>query len=105
MPSLLIVGADHLGNILDKLSDFGFDEVHHISGRKCQVVKRGIPENVDFILVLTDYVNHNLSKVIKQKAKEQSLPICFAKRSWCSIYQVLEESRQEIVSTKMGSAC
>jgi flavodoxin I len=49
MPSLLIVDADHLGNILDKLSDFGFDEVHHISGRKCQMVKRGIPENIDFI--------------------------------------------------------
>lgn len=95
MPSLLIIGADHLGTIADKLSDFGFDQIHHITGRKCQTVRRkGIPENIDLVLVLTDYVNHNLSKVIKQKAKEQSLPICFAKRSWCSICQVLEENKQ-----------
>jgi hypothetical protein len=93
MASLMIVGADHLGNIVDKLSKLGFHEVSHITGRKCQMVKKGIPENVDLILVLTDYVNHNLSKVIKQKAKEQSLPIFFAKRSWCSIHQVLMESK------------
>jgi hypothetical protein len=35
MPSLLIVGADHLGNIEDKLSEIGFDEIQHITGRKC----------------------------------------------------------------------
>lgn len=96
MASLLIVGADHLGNITDKLSEIGFHDVSHLSGRKCQSVKKAIPENIDLILVLTDYVNHNLSKVIKQKAKEQSLPIYFAKRSWCSIHQVLSNHLKAI---------
>lgn len=92
--SLMIVGADHLGNIEEKLSEIGFREIHHITGRKPQEVKKDIPEKINLILVLTDYVNHNLSKVIKQKAKDQCLPICFAKRSWSSIHQALSEQKQ-----------
>ncbi|WP_257351022.1 DUF2325 domain-containing protein [Pseudalkalibacillus decolorationis] len=90
MRSLLIVGADHLGVIPDKLVSVGFDKVVHISGRKVQMVKKGIPENISSILVLTDYVNHNLSAVIKQRAKNQAIPIFYAKRSWCSIYQAIK---------------
>lgn len=100
MASLLIVGADHLGNIVDKLSNYGFDDVQHITGRKTQSVKKAISEDTDLILVLTDYVNHNLSKVIKQKAKEQELPICFAKRSWCSISQALCEYREDCMAAQ-----
>lgn len=91
MRSLLIVGADHLGSIPQKLEDLGFSEVTHISGRKVQMVKRDIPENVDSILVLTDFINHNLAKVLKKKAQDQSVPVYYAKRSWCSIYQALSK--------------
>jgi hypothetical protein len=77
--SVLIVGGDHLGNIEGRLKDIGYQEVLHITGRK-----------IHSILVLTDYVNHNLSKEIKEKAKKQQVPIYFAKRSWSSIYQVLQ---------------
>jgi hypothetical protein len=93
MPSLLIIGADHLGPIEAKLAELGFDQIAHISGRKSLEVKRAIPDHVDYILVLTDYVNHNLSKVVKQRAKESSLPILFAKRSWSSIHQVLTSNQ------------
>lgn len=92
--SLMIVGADHLGGIEDKLSAIGFHEVFHVTGRKVQAVKQEIPEKINLVLVLTDYINHNLAKVIKQKAKEQSLPICYAKRSWSSIYQALHEHQK-----------
>ncbi|RSK26593.1 DUF2325 domain-containing protein [Bacillus sp. HMF5848] len=90
MRSLLIVGADHLGVIPEKLSALGFEEILHMNGRKVQMVKREIPENISYILVLTDYVNHNLSTVIKQRAKNQSIPIFYAKRSWSSIFQTLK---------------
>jgi hypothetical protein len=90
LSSLLIVGADHLGVIPNKLSVAGFDEVLHINGRKDQIVKKGIPEKITCILVLTDYVNHNLSTLIKKRAKNQAIPIYFAKRSWCSIYNTLK---------------
>jgi hypothetical protein len=90
--ALMIVGADRLGSILDKLSSVGFDDVYHLNGRKGKMVNMEIPERVSCILVLTDYVNHNLSTVIKKRAKSQSIPIYFAKRSWCSIYEALKGS-------------
>jgi hypothetical protein len=89
MKSLLIIGGDHLGNIPKKLEKFGYKEVVHLNGRKVQMVKMKIPEHIDNILILTDYINHNLSTVIKQRAKELNIPISYAKRSWSSIYQVL----------------
>ena len=88
MMSVLIVGGDHLGNIEGRLKDIGYQKVLHITGRKIQSVK-SLPNKINSILVLTDYVNHNLSKEIKEKAKKQQVPIFFAKRSWSSIYNVL----------------
>ncbi|EGL83000.1 Uncharacterized conserved protein UCP020408 [Caldalkalibacillus thermarum TA2.A1] len=99
MRSLLVVGGDHLGNITDQLKALGVCHICHLSGRKCQQVKREIPKNIDAVLVLTDYINHNLSKVIKQRAKEQKVPIYFAKRSWCSIYKCLTEGDPERFAT------
>jgi hypothetical protein len=37
------------------------------------------------ILVLTDYVNHNLAKTVKSQAKDRELPILFCKRSCSAI--------------------
>jgi len=91
MRSLLIVGADHLGSITEKLLSIGFNKVVHVSGRKANMIKKEIPEHISFILVLTDYINHNLSTVIKKRAKNQAIPIFYAKRSWCSIYNVLRD--------------
>jgi hypothetical protein len=88
--SLLIVGADHLGVIPDKLTSVGFDEIVHINGRKSQMVRKEIPEKINCILILTDYVNHNLSTVIKKQAKHHSIPIYYAKRSWSSINKALQ---------------
>ncbi|QOR65977.1 DUF2325 domain-containing protein [Cytobacillus suaedae] len=93
MMSLLVVGADHLGNITDKLRKSGFHEIIHLDGRKVNMVKREIPDNIDMVFVMTDYINHNLAKVVKQKAREQAKPIYFVKRSWSSIHKVIEENK------------
>lgn len=89
MNSLLIVGADKLGAIPDRLSELGFSDIMHISGRKVKMVHREIPENIDLVLVLTDFINHNVSSKLKERAKEKAIPVCYAKRSWCSIYKAL----------------
>ncbi|WP_100406095.1 DUF2325 domain-containing protein [Bacillus solitudinis] len=90
MSSLMIVGADKLGSIPKKLEELGFHEIIHVTGRKTQMVKKEIPTHVDVILILTDFINHNLTSVLKKKATEQDIPICYAKRSWCSIYQAID---------------
>lgn len=95
MKSMLIIGGDQLGKITKKLEVAGFKEVIHLNGRKKQMIRKEIPKNVNLILVLTDYINHNLSGVIKRKAQEQGIPICFSKRSWCCIYQEIQNKVNE----------
>lgn len=89
MASLLVIGGNKLGSIPGNLKSIGFEEIMHLDGRKVQMVKREIPDNIDLILILTDFINHNLAKKIKDKACKKNVPICFARRSWCSIYTAL----------------
>ncbi|MGY4690617.1 DUF2325 domain-containing protein [Salibacterium sp. K-3] len=87
--TLMIVGADKLGSIPKRLQEVGFQDISHVSGRKVKMVQKNIPEDVDLVLILTDFINHNMTDKVKEKAKEQNVPVCFAKRSWCSIYKTL----------------
>ncbi|MCP4254575.1 MAG: DUF2325 domain-containing protein [Candidatus Scalindua sp.] len=90
--SVLIVGGDHLGSIPKELKKIGVDNIKHMSGRNRNVIKRGMPMTMDLIIVLHDYVNHNLANVTKKQAKECNIPVVFARRSWSSIYNKLPDS-------------
>lgn len=85
MKSMLILGGDHIDMIAKKLEGEGFKKVIHVNGRKKRMIQTAIPRNVDLILVLTDCIGHNLTSVMKRKAQEKGIPICFSKQSWCSI--------------------
>jgi hypothetical protein len=88
---VLIVGGDHLGNIPRELDKLGVDYIRHVTGRSGQKINGDIPETVDFIIVLYDYVNHNLANKIKKCAFNRRIPVVYAKRSWSSIYRKMKE--------------
>ncbi|GJQ59464.1 MAG: DUF2325 domain-containing protein [Candidatus Scalindua sp. AMX11] len=90
--SALIVGGDNLGSIPKELKKVGIDKVRHIDGRSKTAIKKGMPLSMDIIILLHDYVNHNLATVVKRSAREQDIPIIFARRSWSSIYTKLPHS-------------
>lgn len=94
--SVLIVGGDHLGSIPKELDRMGVNDVRHITGRSGQKVHGGIPETMDFIIVLYDFVNHNLSHKIKKIAESKGIPIVYAKRSWSSVHQKMKESQRQL---------
>ncbi len=89
--SILVVGADNLGNIAEKLKVMGYKCLTHLKGRK-NVHKRSlkIPVGTDLVLVMIDYVDHNIALSIKDNAKRQSIPVVFSKRSWAYISKQLE---------------
>jgi hypothetical protein len=89
MADILVIGGDRLGNIVDLLQEQGFREVYHISGRKSSQISVKIPSSVKLILVLTDFVNHNLAKTVKSQAKDRDVPILFCKRSCAAISKAL----------------
>lgn len=94
--SVLIVGGDHLGSIPKELDKLGINEIKHLTGRSGQKIRDGIPETMDFIIVLYDFVNHNLAHKIKGFAENRGVPVVYAKRSWSSIYQKMKESRNQL---------
>ena len=88
---MLIVGGANIQKLKEKLSKHCFDEVIHVSGRKTNMVRAGIPVYVELILVITDFVNRTLSAIVKKRANEQSVSICFTMRSWSSIHREVEK--------------
>lgn len=94
--SVLIVGGDHLGSIPKELDKIGVTDIRHVTGRSGQKIRDGIPESMDFIIVLYDFVNHNLAHKIKNHAENKRIPVVYAKRSWSSIYQKMKDCQQEL---------
>jgi hypothetical protein len=94
--SVLIVGGDHLGSIPKELDKLGVKEIRHVTGRSGQKIRDGIPETMDFIIMLYDFVNHNLAYKIKKSAENKGIPIIYAKRSWASIYQKMKEGQRQL---------
>lgn len=88
--SIVIIGADYLGGIEKNLYSLGVTELTHINGRKvANQNKISIPKKTDFVLVLTDYVNHNTAKIVKSIAKAQDVPLIYSKRSWGAVEEKL----------------
>ncbi|SJZ71175.1 DUF2325 domain-containing protein [Selenihalanaerobacter shriftii] len=85
--SITIIGGDKLGKIPNRLKQLGFDCVSHITGRKCKACH--LTKETDMVLVLTDYVSHNLCNQVKAQAKDKDLSILFCRRSWARIYKKL----------------
>lgn len=79
----LIVGGDRLGNIPEILNDKGVDEYIHWSGRKKGMRNKKIPSKIDMVIVLYDFIEHNLTKLIKNQTKDMNIPCLFSKRA-CS---------------------
>ncbi|MDR7867137.1 MAG: DUF2325 domain-containing protein [Sporomusaceae bacterium] len=92
--SVVIVGGDYLGGIEKNLYSMGVTELVHISGRKAlERNKISLPKATAFVLVLTDYVNHGTAQNVKTVAKSRSIPVVFAKRSWCAVEEKLKASK------------
>lgn len=79
--TVLIVGADRLGTIPEKLKEQGIEEIIHWTGRGKNEEKKQIPERVAEIIVFCDFVKHNLVNYIKKQSKQRNIPVTFAKRS------------------------
>lgn len=79
----LLVGADCLGNIPNILTEYGIREYTHWTGRKKGMRNMEIPNTTDMVIVFYDFIEHNITKVIKEKAKQNNIPCVFSKRA-CS---------------------
>ena len=88
--SVLLVGADRLGNIPEVLTANGYDDYVHVPGRKKGMRKFKVPQDVDLVIVFTDFVEHCVSNNIKAQVKNMNVPCIYAKRSVTDLTKKLE---------------
>lgn len=89
--SVLVVGGDKLGNIKDYLKDRGFMKINHVTGRKKGDLKLEIPVDTDLVLVLTDFIGHQMTKTIKERSKLTNARIMYSKRAISHLEQNIKE--------------
>ena len=77
---VLVVGADHLGNIPLMLRQEGVEEIIHWSGRNKSSFNKVVPKNIERVIVFCDYINHNTMSSVKRQAKVIGIPVIYGKR-------------------------
>lgn len=90
----LIVGGDKLGNIPEVLQQKGFKEYIHWPGRKKGMRKKEVPNNVDMVIVLYDFIEHRLTEMIKEQTKSRNIPCIFSKRACSDLIGKLDNCMQ-----------
>lgn len=84
--SILVIGGDNINSIRTVLTDLGSINITHWDGRKNHGCGKTIPENTDYVLMLTTFLNHNMMKKYKKIAKKENISVVCAKRSVGSVH-------------------
>lgn len=83
----LLVGADHLGNIPEMLTDHGISIHRHISGRDKAHQRRqaSLPRQIQLVILFTDFLAHNVMQSFRAAARDRGIPVVCCRRSACSL--------------------
>jgi hypothetical protein len=90
----VIVGADRLGNIPDLLGTHNIRIIQHVSGRDPSHQRRSLqlPSGTELVILLTDFLGHNVMKSFRQAAQRSGAKVMACRRSVCAMQQALEQS-------------
>lgn len=90
----VIVGADRLGNIPALLDNHNIRIIHHVSGRDPSHQRRTLqlPSGTELVILLTDFLGHNVMKSFRQAAHRSGARVMACRRSVCAMQQALEQS-------------
>jgi hypothetical protein len=91
--SAVVVGADRLGNIPSLLREHNIAITHHITGRDPAHQKKAprIPSGTQVLILLTDFLGHNVMKTFRNAAQKGGVQVVACRRSVCSMQQALEQ--------------
>jgi len=82
--SLLILGGDKINPIINVLQELGVSDIIHWTARNQKNGRKKakkIPEKIDMVLMLTNFLNHNAMLHYRSEAKTKGLPIIYSTRN------------------------
>jgi len=77
--TILVVGSDRIGKISKKLYIEGAQKIIHWNGRNKSFQNKSIPGNVEKVIVICDFLSHNLMHNIKRQTKLKGIPVVYNK--------------------------
>lgn len=91
--SAVVVGADRLGNIPGLLKDHNIEIRQHISGRDPSHQKKTyqLPSGTQVVILLTDFLGHNVMKSFRSAAQRAGVPVVACRRSVSCMQQALNQ--------------
>lgn len=70
--SVLIIGGDKIDTIKSILDSLGkFSITHWDTRKKSSACRKEIPQDTDYVLMLTDFLNHNAMYKYRKEAKKK----------------------------------
>lgn len=88
--SILIVGADRISSIRERLEAWGATQITHWDARKASTSKAKIPVHTDLVVFFTDYLHHNAALQLKRQVKARSLRAIYCRRAWSELSESLD---------------
>ncbi|MDX4060639.1 DUF2325 domain-containing protein [Aliarcobacter skirrowii] len=86
--SVLVIGADDISQIKEMFLNLGVKNVSHWDARKkSSALKKVLPQNLDCIVMITSFLNHNTMYKYKTQAKKRNIPFICSKRSTSCVYE------------------
>lgn len=86
--SILIIGGDQVTQISNSLQQLGVNKIQHWNARKkSSICKKIIPIDVQCVIMLTSFLNHNAMKHFKTASKKRNIPLVCSKASASCVYQ------------------
>ena len=77
----LIVGGDYIEPLRREIVAHGIGQVEHWDGRKPGYITREVPACTRLIVVLYDYISHQLRLTLKKQATRDRVPLVYCRRS------------------------
>jgi len=85
--SVLILGGDNINPIKAVLNALGASKIKHWDARKNSICKKSLPLNIDCLVILTNFLNHNTMYKFKKEAKKRNIPFVCANRNESSVHE------------------
>lgn len=80
----MIIGGDKVETTRRALLASGYADIVHWSGRKSSDLKREVPTGIDHMVIMLDFVNHNLARRMKAIARAQQISMVYVGRKQVS---------------------
>lgn len=83
----MVVGADRLGNIPERLAQIGIQITKHVSGRNAAHQRRvpPLPKDIQLLIVFTDFIGHNVMRSFRTQAQAEGVRVIACRRSASSL--------------------